>query len=135
MNCDVLTDLPLTEMILFHEINKPLATLATTTRESSRYFLFNRENMLCGWENVKTGEKKIIMKETALQSRAFSGIHIINKKIFSLMGQTEIKFSMVDVYLSLCAEHKILSFDHSATKFIDVGKPESLEAAKKMFIN
>jgi NDP-sugar pyrophosphorylase family protein len=134
MNCDVLTDLPLNEMILFHETNKPLATLATTNRESSRYFLFNRENMLCGWENVKTGEKKIIMKETALQSRAFSGIHIINKKIFSLMGQTEIKFSMVDVYLSLCAEHKILSFDHSTTKFIDVGKPESLKLAQNIFI-
>jgi NDP-sugar pyrophosphorylase family protein len=142
MNCDVLTDLPLTEMILFHEINKPLATLATTTRESSRYFLFNEDNILCGWKNVKTGEKRIpqssfLIHEEGLELRAkaFSGIHIINQKIFSLMQQTEIKFSMVDVYLSLCAEHKILSFDHSATKFIDVGKPESLEAAKKMFIN
>jgi len=50
------------------------------------------------------------------------------------MRQTEIKFSMVDVYLSLCAEHTILSFDHSATKFIDVGKPESLKLAQNIFI-
>jgi NDP-sugar pyrophosphorylase family protein len=134
MNCDVLTDLPLNEMILFHETNKPLATLATTNRESSRYFLFNRENMLCGWENVKTQEKRIMVNETGLRARAFSGIHIINKKIFRLMQQTEIKFSMVDVYLSLCAEHKILSFDHSTTKFIDVGKPESLKLAQNIFI-
>jgi len=134
MNCDVLTDLPLNEMILFHETNKPLATLATTNRESSRYFLFNGENMLRGWENVKTGEKRIIVNETGLQPKAFSGIHIINPKIFSLMRQTEIKFSMVDVYLSLCAEHTILSFDHSATKFIDVGKPESLKLAQNIFI-
>jgi len=133
MNCDVLTDLPLNEMILFHETNKPLATLATTNRESSRYFLFNGENMLRGWENVKTGEKRIIVNETGLQPKAFSGIHIINQKIFSLMRQTEIKFSMVDVYLSLCAEYTILSFDHSATKFIDVGKPESLKLAQNIF--
>lgn len=140
MNADVLTDLSLKEMILFHEANNPLATLATTNRETSRYFLFNDENILCGWKNVKTGEEKIphspfsIHKEgLEVRAKAFSGIHIINKKIFSLMQQSEVKFSMVDVYLSLCAENKILSFDHSDTKFIDVGKPESLQQASVIF--
>jgi NDP-sugar pyrophosphorylase family protein len=52
MNTDVLTDLPLNEMLSFHKINKPQATLATTNRETSRYFLFNKENILCGWQNV-----------------------------------------------------------------------------------
>jgi MurNAc alpha-1-phosphate uridylyltransferase len=46
---------------------------------------------------------------------------------------TETKFSMVDVYLSLCDRHTILSFDHSQTKFIDVGKPESLQQAAILF--
>ena len=63
MNCDVLTDLPLNKMISFHKENKPLATLATTNRETSRYFLFNEENILCGWKNVKTGEEKIMRAE------------------------------------------------------------------------
>lgn len=133
MNCDVLTDLPLNEMISFHKTNKPLATLATTNRASSRYFFFNDENILCGWKNVKTDEEKIIRKEKNLYPKAFSGIHIINQKIFGLMMQEEIKFSMVDVYLSLCGEHKILSFDHSAMKFIDVGKPESIAIAEANF--
>ena len=56
----MLTDLPLNKMILFHEKNKPLATLATTNRETSRYFLFNEENILCGWKNIKTGETKFM---------------------------------------------------------------------------
>lgn len=140
MNCDVLTDLSLNKMISFHKINKPLATLATTDRETSRYFLFNKENILCGWKNVKTGEEKLPKspfaihgEELGMRSKAFSGIHIISKKIFALMVQTEIKFSMVDVYLSLCVSHNILSFDHSETKFIDVGKPESLSIAEDMF--
>ncbi len=133
MNVDVLTNMQLNEMIAFHRTNKPLATLATTNRETSRYFLFNKDNVLCGWENVKTREEIIIRHEKDLTPKAFSGVHIINTKIFSLITQPEIKFSMVDVYLSLCSANTILSFDHSHTKFIDVGKPESLRQAATLF--
>ena len=133
MNADVLTDLPLNETISFHKENDPLATLATTKRETSRYFLFNEGNILCGWKNVKTGVEKIMRTEKNLRAKAFSGIHVINTKIFSLMQQSETKFSMVDVYLALCVDNKILSFDHSDTRFIDVGKPESLKQAAILF--
>jgi NDP-sugar pyrophosphorylase family protein len=81
----------------------------------------------------KTSEKKIMRHEDDLMPKAFSGLHIISTKLFSLMQQTEIKFSMVDVYLSLCATNNILSFDHSQTRFIDVGKPESLQQAAILF--
>jgi len=133
MNADILTDLPLDEMISFHKKNSALATLATTNRETSRYFLFDEEDMLCGWKNVKTGECRIMRNKKNLTAKAFSGIHVISREIFSLIRQTELKFSMVDVYLSLCAEHNILSFDHSQTKFIDVGRPESLKQAADLF--
>ena len=43
------------------------------------------------------------------------------------------KFSMVDVYLSLACDEIIKSFDHSASSFIDVGKPESVALAGKLF--
>jgi MurNAc alpha-1-phosphate uridylyltransferase len=134
MNVDILTDLLLNEMIAFHKKTGPIATLATTNRKTSRYFLFDEDDVLCGWKNVKTGEEKIMRHANNLTAKAFSGIHIINSKIFLLMQQTaEIKFSMVDVYLSLCSNNKILSFDHSDSKFIDVGKPESLQQAALLF--
>ncbi|MGN6214230.1 nucleotidyltransferase family protein [Parafilimonas sp.] len=133
MNVDVLTDLHLDEMIAFHKKNKPLATLATTNRETSRYFLFNEAGILCGWKNIKTGEEKVMRHENNLISEAFSGLHIISTKIFPLMQPPEIKFSMVDVYLSLCASHSILSYNHSGSKFIDVGRPESLQKAQVLF--
>jgi NDP-sugar pyrophosphorylase family protein len=137
MNVDVLTDLPLNEMMAFHENKNALATLATTNRKTSRYFLFNEENILSGWKNLKTGEEKPPVFATGvneyLTPRAFSGIHVVSSKIFSLIQQTEIKFSIVDVYLSLCNEHGILSFDHSDTSFIDVGKPENILYAEKIF--
>ena len=43
------------------------------------------------------------------------------------------KFSMVDVYLDLCKTHCIMGFDHSTSKFIDVGKPESIAIAEEIF--
>ena len=132
MNVDVLTDMPLNKMIKYHLTNKPLATLATTDRKTSRYFLFNENDELCGWRNVETGAEKIVKVSNVLEQKAFSGIHVINKKIFSLMNQ-EGKFSMVDVYLNAARTETIKSFDHSQSKFIDVGKPQSVEEAEKLF--
>ena len=137
MNVDILTDLDLQKMIDQHKQNKALATLAVTERNTSRYFLFNAQQELCGWKNIQTGEVKpsplSCGEGPGVRQKAFSGIHVINPKIFSLMKQ-EGKFSMVDVYLSLCADHKIQYFDHSDTKFIDVGKSESVSQAEKMFL-
>jgi hypothetical protein len=40
---------------------------------------------------------------------------------------------MIDVYLSLCMNHPILSFDHSDSKLVDIGNMEKLSAAESMF--
>ena len=136
MNVDILTDLDLQAMIDQHKKNNALATLAVTERDTSRYFLFNQQQQLCGWRNIKTGEEKpaplSFGEGSGVRPKAFSGIHVINPKIFSLIQQ-EGKFSMVDVYLSLCAQHSIQYFDHTQSKFIDVGKPESIFTAETMF--
>ncbi len=132
MNVDILTQLNLTEMITQHLQTKALATLAVTERETSRYFLFDAANQLCGWHNVKTGEEKIPNPQPPLYQKAFSGIHVINTKLFSLMQQTG-KFSMVDVYLSLAATQNIMCYDHTGIALLDVGKPESIIKAEEMF--
>ena len=132
MNVDVLTDLRLDKMIGYHLFNEALATIATTRRKTTRYFLFNENDELCGWRNVETGAEKIVKTHNALQQKAFSGIHAINKEIFSFMKQ-EGKFSMVDAYLDAAKTQTIKSFDHSQSKFIDVGKPQSIIEAEKLF--
>ncbi|HLK29115.1 MAG TPA: sugar phosphate nucleotidyltransferase [Puia sp.] len=132
MNADVLTDLNLQKMIDYHDRYQPLATLAVTNRKSSRYFLFNDEEQLCGWRNTKTGEEKISREKKNLIAKAFSGIHIINTKIFSLINQTG-KFSIVDTYLELSKNEMVKGFDHSGSKFVDVGKPESVPVAEQLF--
>lgn len=132
MNVDILTDINLKEMIDQHQKNKPLATLAVTSRNTSRYFLFDELGHLCGWENEKTGEQKMSKEPGRYIQKAFSGIHVISPKIFSLIKMKG-KFSMVDVYLQLAKTHAITSFDHSNSKFIDAGKPESILKAEKLF--
>ncbi len=132
MNVDILTDLPLGKMISYHLQNTPMATLAVTDRETSRYFLFDNDETLSGWENTKTGEKKIVREGRPLHRKAFSGIHVINTSLFNLV-QLQGKFSMVEVYLSLANTNSILNFNHTGSQFLDVGKPESIIVAEKLF--
>src|SRR5205085_2295489 len=104
-----------------------------TDRKTNRYFLFDDVGNLCGWKNKKTGEQKISKEANKYFEKAFSGIHVISPKIFSLI-KMEGKFSMVDVYLDLCKSNTIMAFDHSTAKFIDVGKPENIAIAEEIFI-
>jgi N-acetyl-alpha-D-muramate 1-phosphate uridylyltransferase len=133
MNVDVLTDLNLHHMLAAHLSEGPLATIAVTERKTSRYFLFDPNNNLCGWRNVLMSDTKISRDANELRQKAFSGIHIINKRFFSLLTRKG-KFSMVDVYLDLAKDHIIKGFDHSDSRFIDVGKPESVAVAEELFV-
>ncbi len=132
INVDILTNMNLEKMIIYHKKEKPLATLAVTSRKTSRYFLFDELDHLIGWENEKTGEKKMSRETNKYWQKAFSGIQIISPKIFKLIKMTG-KFSMVDVYLELAKTQDISAFDHSNSKFIDVGKPESILKAEGIF--
>ncbi|MDE3235691.1 MAG: NTP transferase domain-containing protein [Bacteroidota bacterium] len=133
MNADILTDLSLQQMIVEHRQQKPLATLAVSHRNSSRYFLFDANMKLCGWKNVNTGQERIVRSNALLTPFAFSGIHVISSSIFQLMWQ-EGKFSMIDVYLSLAEKHNIKGYDHTGSALIDVGKPENITKAEALFI-
>ena len=132
INVDILTDLNLGDLIAFHQRHNPASTLAITNRITSRYFLFDENNTLCGWRNTKTGEEKIARTASEYIPKAFSGIHVISKKLLSLI-QREGKFSIVDTYLELAPTHIIKGFDHSGSRFIDVGKPESVAQAELLF--
>jgi N-acetyl-alpha-D-muramate 1-phosphate uridylyltransferase len=132
MNVDILTNLNLREIIRLHQLNDAIATLAVSTRESSRGFLFNTDMHLCGWHNTKTAEQKIMRPSDGLAPYAFSGIHIISTRIFDDAPRTG-KFSMVDWYLDICAQHTIMGYDHTGGHVLDVGRPESLEKAETLF--
>lgn len=131
-NVDILTDLDLNKLIAFHEKNKPLVSFAVTNRKTSRYFLFDEKNRLCGWKNTKTGEEKISIPGRKLTEKAYSCVVVFEPEIFSMIPFTG-KFSLVEVYLALAADHPILGYDHTGDRFVDVGKPESIDVAESLF--
>lgn len=132
LNVDILTDLDLNKLITFHKQHKPLVSFAVTNRKTSRYFLFDENNRLCGWRNTKTGEERISIAKPGLIEKAYSCVVVFEPEVFSLMRHSG-KFSLVETYLDLASSHTILGYDHSNDKLVDVGKPESVAVAEKYF--
>lgn len=132
INVDILTDLNLNHLISFYRQKKPLISFAVTNRKTSRYFLFNEDNRLCGWRNDNTREEKISIPQINLLPKAYSCVVVFNPQIFSLIRQKG-KFSLTDTYLDLAPDHSILGFDHTGDKWVDVGKPETVSIAEKLF--
>lgn len=132
INVDILTDLNLKAFLSFHQQERPAISLGVTNRTTSRYLLFNDYNRLCGWRNIATGQERISIHTEFYQQKAYSGIAIFEPTVFDAITQTG-KFSLIDVFLSLAPDHKLTGYDHSESKVIDVGKPESIAIAESMF--
>lgn len=133
-NVDVLGDLDLQIPVQEHIRSGALATLVVRKRETQRYFKFDNEKRLVGWVNKKTGEKKMAIPEHFKNAveMAFSGIHIVSPEIFKLMPEQD-RFSITDFYLELAKEHLIAGYFDDSEMWMDVGKPEELEEARRLF--
>ena len=130
-NVDVITDIDPGKLYRKHIISGALATLAVRKRNTSRYLLVDNQNILCGWCNVKTGERIISRKKSEeLTSLAFSGIHIISTQLPGLI--TEDGYcNIIDVYLRLASDYDILTVEHESGYWFDVGKPEQVKEVSK----
>jgi NDP-sugar pyrophosphorylase family protein len=128
-NVDVLSGLDFSKLADFHYERKAMVTLFVQERKSSRYFLFDENQRLSGWRNVKTGEEIIPVKPVGeLVELAFNGVHLINPEFLDLITEDG-KCSIVQVYLRLAAGHQIVGYRNDDTPYIDIGKPESLKDA------
>ena len=133
LNVDILTDVNIHKLLTYHQEHNPLISFGVSDRETSRYFLFDDADRLCGWRNVKTGDEKIAINKNNLYQKAYGCVVVFQPEIFSLIRQRG-KFSLTETYLDLAPEHLILGYEHNKSdKFVDVGKPESVLAAEKLF--
>ena len=131
MNVDILTDLNITNFINIHELKGGMVTLAVSDRESTRKLMFNDKMYLKGWKNLITNKKTVVGGIFKLRELAFSGVHCVNSEIFTKITRTG-KFSIMDEYLDMMKEDIIIGYQHTAN-LIDVGKPESVAEAEKLF--
>ena len=133
-NVDIISNMDIAQLIAEHRKSDALVTLAVRKRETQRYFKFDTEKYLVGWINKKTGETKISNSEhfEDATEMAYSGIHIFNPVMFSKMPETD-RFSVTDFYLELAKTQKIMGFYDDSDLWMDVGKPEELDTARKFF--
>lgn len=133
LNADFLTNLNIHNLILFHHSKKGLISFGVTNRKTSRNFLFDEDLRLCGWINHQTGEERISIPKKGLMEMAYSCVAIFDPAVFDWIPQRG-KFSLVDSYLALAAEHPIYGYNHSGDILVDVGKPESVAIAEHFFL-
>lgn len=130
-NVDILTNLDLKAMYQAHLESEALATLAVRDRPTSRYLLFDPEKRLCGWHHAQKDIYRFCRPTETYRQWAFSGMHIISPQIFDLMPEAD-AFSIIDLYLDLGGEHRIMAYPHQQDLWMDVGKPQHLEAARQL---
>jgi len=129
-NVDTITDTNLRDYYDFHLKKGALATVLIRHRPGSRFFLFDEEKRLCGWENVINGKKIISIPKEKLEQIAFSCLHVIDPAIFPLLTDPG-PFSIIDSYLNLAADHKIYGYLDDKSYWIDVGTVEKLERGSR----
>ena len=132
-NVDILSDLNLNLLYQHHSDSKALATLAVRRRDSSRYLFFNAKNTLCGWTNTRTQQLKMARRVcTDPKAWAFSGIHIISKRLADYFPPDQAVFSIIDTYLKAAATETIQAYPHDDTQWMDVGRYEHIDAAESV---
>jgi len=133
-NADVLTDLDYHKMIDQHRHKKSLASLAVRKRKTTRYFLFDDNQQLCGWENLTENKKNIVQGSGDNLSRfSFMGIHVLSPEIFDFISMDG-KFSIIPAYLELASQQKnITAFPADQYRWLDLGRKENLIEAESEF--
>jgi len=133
-NVDVISNLQVKKVLNMHNESGAMATLVVRNRETQRYLKFDRDKNLVGWLNKKTGATKISKPENFDEATemAFSGIHVINPEILTLMP-TKKKFPILDFYLDLAKSEIIKGYFDTSDLWMDVGKPHELKRARELF--
>ena len=129
-NVDILSTIDIGSMMRFHAENAALATVAVQHRETSRYLLFDHQDLLCGRQagrnNVQLGRP--VAEPEAL---AYSCIQILSPRIFAKIKE-EGAFPIFDAYLRLAAEgEKIVAFRAEGAYWRDLGRPENVTEAAR----
>lgn len=128
-NVDIISDINLQDFYDFHINHNAMVSLAVCERLTQRYLLFDNFQ-LCGWENRDSDERKIIHKRNSYNPFAFSGIQFINPTLFNYVTLKG-AFSIMDLYLELAREHKIIAYNHTNDFWLDVGKFSQLQEVEE----
>ena len=135
-NVDILSNIDLRALMAAYD-EQMLGMLVVSERQTQRYLLWNDELTLRGWTNIATGEVKPMSLSGVADLRplAFSGMQILSPRIFDKMdrvvAQKGDKFSLIDLYLSICQDEVLKGYVPQNYRMMDVGKIDQLEDAER----
>ena len=128
-NVDIISTLDLGRMARFHAENGALATVAVQDRKTFRYLLFDERLELCGRRYGRDGKNQLVRPSDRPQALAFSCMHIISPRLFSMMTEDG-AFPIFATYMRLAAHgQKILAFRGDEYYWRDLGTPEHVRRA------
>lgn len=110
------------------------AALLVSSRETSRYLLFDDDMNLAGWTNIATGQVRSPygnINPDNYHRFAFSGIHLFSPTLATYMDSFPDAFPIIDFYLALCRKVKIKGIAANGLKLLDVGKINALKEAEE----
>ncbi|NOS85788.1 MAG: nucleotidyltransferase family protein [Ignavibacteria bacterium] len=125
-NTDVDCNLDIGNFFEFHLKNRGIATLCVQRRATSRYLLCSSSGKLEG--RTENGENIIYtLHKGEILERAFCGIHIINKRIFDVLGQNDQNFEIIPAYMNIIKNNEnIYTYDITEIYWKDLGIPQNL---------
>lgn len=141
-NVDILSNISLADLRTaydgYAQNAVPMGVLVVSPRTTQRYLLFDSEQRLCGWTNIATGEVRpasASAQHAEYQRLAFSGMQLLSPRIFPLLAPLAAQkggvFSLIDAYLSLCADHSFYAYTPHDYRMMDVGKTAQLTEAER----
>ena len=132
-NVDILSNARLAPLYDLCIESRADALLLVSQRKTSRYLLFDDENILDGWTNVTTGEVRSPypgLLPSDCRQRAFSGIHVVGPSLFQRLLAMPARFPIIDFYLQYCHQCAILAHEQvPPLRLLDVGKADTLNEA------
>ncbi|HWK88921.1 MAG TPA: nucleotidyltransferase family protein [Longimicrobium sp.] len=132
-NADIVTEIPLREMYGVHSSSGALATLAVMERSTSRHLLFDDAGLLGRTDEKKAVDLRVRDPIGPVRKLAFGGVHVISPRFPGLLTERG-AFSILDPYLRLAAAgERIVPFRVDAYRWVDIGRPEQLEEARRLF--
>jgi NDP-sugar pyrophosphorylase family protein len=137
-NVDILSNIDIPTLLQTYN-SEEMGIVVVSERKTQRYLLFDEENRLCGWTNVATGEIKgdEAMRrkgDEAIKRLAFSGMQVLNPRIFECMDavveQKGEKFSLIDLYLNIADKEVLRAYVPEDYRMMDVGKIDQISEAE-----
>ena len=137
-NVDILSNIDIPTLLRAYNPEE-MGVVVVYPRETQRYLVFDETHRLCGWTNIATGDVRGPIANTQYpitntQNLAFSGMQVLNPRIFEVMDKVieekGEKFSLIDLYLSIAEKEILRAFIPENYRMMDVGKINQLAEAE-----